>query len=142
MRHRLYYHLVWTTRDRAPIINAGIAAFLCRFLRAMGHAERAVVLEIGIVRTHVHLLIAAHPLTNIPRLLQRMKGGSAAIAMREGHAPRSRPLRWAAGYNIETVPATAVPRARHYLRRQPQRHITEAIDGWTQDPEPVEVIRS
>lgn len=140
MRHRIYYHLVWTTRDRAPIIDVKIATFLCRFLRAMGHMERAAVLEIGMVRTHVHVLVAAHPLTNIPRLVQRMKGGSAAIALREGHASRSCPLRWAAGYDIETVSPRAVPRARHYLRQQSQHHSTETIDGWQRDPEPVEVV--
>ena len=41
----------------------------------------------GVVRSHLHLLIRLHPTTSIPRLLQRMKGGSSAIAMKEGHAP-------------------------------------------------------
>jgi putative transposase len=140
MQHRIYYHLVWTTRDRAPLIDARLAVFLCRFLRAMGYAERAAVLEIGMVRTHVHVLVVAHPLTNIPRLLQRMKGGSAAIAVREGHASRARPLRWAPGYHIETVSPRLVPRVRAYVRGQPNHHAEEAIDGWEKDPEPIEVI--
>ena len=35
MFHRLYCHVVWTTREREPVIDAGLAAFLTRFLRTM-----------------------------------------------------------------------------------------------------------
>ena len=61
MRHRLYVHLVWTTRERARLIDRDLARFLCGFLRAMARKERAYVLEIGMVQTHVHLLVRVHP---------------------------------------------------------------------------------
>ncbi len=50
MRHRLYYHLVWTTKDREPLIDASVARFLCKFLRAIAVEERGRVLEIGMFR--------------------------------------------------------------------------------------------
>jgi hypothetical protein len=46
VRHRLYVHLVWTTRGRERLINLELARFLCRFLRAMARKERSYVLEI------------------------------------------------------------------------------------------------
>src|SRR5882762_8666818 len=78
MRHRLYYHIVWTTRERQHLIDGGLARFLCRFLRGVARQERAHILEIGVVATHVHLLVRMHPICSVSRLLQRMKGGSAA----------------------------------------------------------------
>ena len=33
VRHRLYVHVVWTTRGRAPLLDAKVARFLWRFLR-------------------------------------------------------------------------------------------------------------
>ena len=72
--HRLYCHVVWTTRNRQPILDAGLARFLCGFLRAVARQERARVLEIGMVATHVHLLIRIHPATELSRLLQRLAG--------------------------------------------------------------------
>ena len=79
------------------------------------------------VSDHVHLLVALHPATSLPRLVQRLKGGSAVVANREGHAHRGHPLRWAKGYNVETVSPRRVPRVGEYIRRQPQHHPQRAI---------------
>src|SRR5205809_7855841 len=114
MWHRLYYHIVWATRERAHLIDAGLAQFLCRFLRGVARQERAHILEIGMVSTHVHLLVRAHPTTDLSRLLQRLKGGSSAVAHKEHRAP----LRWAKGYAIDTVSRRALPVVREYLRGQ------------------------
>ncbi|MBK7786904.1 MAG: transposase [Gemmatimonadetes bacterium] len=92
MRHRLFAHVVWTTLDRAPILTAGVAEFLVRYLPAMAARDRARMLAVGIVATHLHLLLRLHPQTDIPRMIQRMKSGSARLALLEGHAGY---LRWA-----------------------------------------------
>ena len=62
-----------------------------------------MLLELGMVTTHVHLLIRAHPTTTIPRLLQRLKGASSALAGKELGLPLEEQLRWAQGYTIQTV---------------------------------------
>src|SRR3989440_6797518 len=80
MIDRIYCHIVWGTRDRAPLIDAGLARFLCAFLRGVAAQEHARILEIGMVRTHLHLLVRIRPTTDVSRLLQRLKGGSAMIA--------------------------------------------------------------
>ena len=36
---RIYCHVVWKTRDRRPLIDAGVARFLCGFLRAVAAQE-------------------------------------------------------------------------------------------------------
>jgi putative transposase len=133
MRHRLYLHLVWTTLDRAPLIDAACARFLTRYLRAITAEERARVLAVGIVATHVHLLLATHPSTNLPRLIQRLKGASARIANREGHAPLGTPLRWAEGYNVQTVSLSLLGRTREYVLCQADHHPNEAIPNWDGD---------
>jgi hypothetical protein len=89
--------------------------------------ERAAILEFGVVNDHVHLLVLLHPTTSLPRLIQRLKGGSAVLANREGHARRGCPLHWAKGYNVETVSPSALPGVREYIRKQPQHHPERAI---------------
>ncbi len=136
MLHRLYYHVVWTTREREPLIGAGLARFLCRFLRGVARQERTTILEIGMVRTHVHLLVRTHPTTDLSRLLQRLKGGSAMIAGRERHSSEGKSLRGAKGYSIHTVGARSLVAAREYLRGQPAHHPEQAIPQWPgDDPE-------
>jgi putative transposase len=133
MRHRLYYHLVWTTRDRAPLIDAPRAELLSRLLRTMALEERARVLEAGMVSTHVHLLLSSHPMTNLPRLVQRLKGATTYVINRELRNSALPQLHWNQGYNIETVARTGLDQLRAYLRHQPQHHPDQAIADWTGD---------
>ncbi len=86
------------------------------------------MLAIGIVRSHVHLLVRLHPASSLPRLLQRLKGGSAMLANREGHARAA--LRWSKGYNVETVSPKSLEAARRYVLDQAAHHPDEAIEGW------------
>jgi REP element-mobilizing transposase RayT len=126
MRHRLFVHLTWTTRERAPLLNQRQAVFLARFLPAVARQERAAPLALGMVRTHVHFLLRLDPATNISRLVQRLKGRSAVLAAREGHGP----IRWARGYNLESVSPRAVAAVAGYVLSQAARHPHEAIPGW------------
>ena len=80
MRHRLLVHVRWTTRDRDPVLTAEIAQFRWDLLPTICLRERVRLERIGIVRTHVHALLWLHPTTEIPRLLQRLKGGSSVLA--------------------------------------------------------------
>ncbi|MEP7326057.1 MAG: IS200/IS605 family transposase [Gemmatimonadota bacterium] len=130
MFHQLYYHIVWTTRERRPTITRDVAEFLDRALRSIASQERALVLELGMVTTHVHLLIRAHPMTSIPRLLQRLKGASSALAARKLGLSPEHQLRWAQGYTIQTISRSMLDGVGEYVRHQPERHPHEVIAGW------------
>jgi len=131
--HRLYFHIVWTTRLREASIDARTARFLEDFLESVLVQERAQLLAIGMVQTHVHVLIRAHPSTILPRLLQRAKGGSAMAAKRVGLGG-SEGLRWAKGYSAQSVSWRALDVVREYVLNQERRHPHEAIDGWVPSP--------
>jgi putative transposase len=133
VRHRLYYHAIWTTRGRLPLLDAELAAFLGRYLRSIARQERAHVLEMGIVTTHLHLLVRTDPQTSLSRLVQRFKGGSAHQANVERLGRGVDGLRWAKGYTLETVSPRDLDAVRQYLRTQPERHPEDAIPGWAGD---------
>jgi putative transposase len=132
MRHRLYIHLVWTTRGRERVIDRDLAGFLCRFLRAMARKERAYILEIGMVQSHVHLLARVHPTKPVSSLVKRLKGTSSAVAAQEGLGKLGR-LYWAKGYSAQSVSERSLDMVRAYLRRQPIHHASEAIAVWDGD---------
>jgi REP element-mobilizing transposase RayT len=132
MRHRLYIHLVWTTRSREPLIDRDLARFLCRFLRAVARKERAYILEIGMVQTHIHLLARVHPTNAVSSLVKRLKGASLAVAAQEGLGGLGR-LYWAKGYSVQSVSARALDLVRAYLRHQSIHHPEVAIPGWDGD---------
>jgi len=129
VRDRLYAHVVWTTRNRDNLIDAKLAEFLCRFLRAVARQERSRILQVGLLQDHVHVLLRYHPTTRLPRLLQRMKGGSAVMAARE----RRGDLLWNRGYSISSVSVGALESVRAYVALQESRHPERAIPLWKGD---------
>ena len=129
MRHRILFHIVWTTQLRAPQIGLEGARFLCATLRSLAREHRAIVLEVGMVATHVHLLLRAEPLADLTKMIGRMKGVTSRVAKRDKICE----LAWADGYNIESVSPGDEQKLRHYLRAQPYRHPLEAIPAWEGD---------
>ena len=141
MWHRLYYHLVWTTDARVPLIDAQCAGFLCRYLRAAAADHRSRVLEIGAVRSHVHVMIVTHPMTEFSRLIGHLKGGSATLWNKEYASTAGWKLKWAAGYGLSTISPRQQDNVRKYLRAQPFHHPTERIEGWDGDRPGYESLR-
>jgi len=138
MRSRLFYHLVWTTRDREPVLDGAAALFLERYLRAVARQEHARILALGMVRTHVHVLFEAGTTTSLPRLVQRFKGGSSALINREKHTRGPTPIRWAKGYAIHTVGFRGMRAARSYVENQAAHHPADRIAGSTRGLNPAE----
>jgi REP element-mobilizing transposase RayT len=141
MWHRLYYHLVWTTEKREPLLDAKAARFLSRFLRAIASRYRARVLAMGAVRTHVHVLLAASPQTDFPKLICQLKGGSSTIWNKDYSMEAGWRLRWSAGYGLSTVGRRQVESVRGYLRAQPFHHPDERIEGWEGERQSREDLR-
>jgi REP element-mobilizing transposase RayT len=81
------------------------------------------------VSTHLHMLLRFHPTTQLPRLMQRMKGATAH-GINRGGPMRDTDLRWAKGYSATTVSPRGLVRVAEYVRKQPLHHPTEAIPGW------------
>lgn len=129
MRHRILFHIVWNTQRRRSLIDVEGARFLCNTLRTLAREHRAVILELGLVATHVHVLLRAEPLCDVTKMVGRMKGVTSRIAKQKEIAP----LAWGDGYNIESVSPADEPKLRGYLRAQPYRHPDERIDGWEGD---------
>jgi len=122
----IYALLTWTTRDRAPLIDAAGASFLRTFLPRAAELHGTQVLAVSVVQNHVHLLLLLDGLLDIPKLVQRLKGASSRIANRDGVLGNVR-LRWANGYDLRSVSPRGVPAAQAYLARQALHHPGLAI---------------
>ena len=126
MSARIYVHASWTTFARLPLIDGAVAAFLDRFLRVEAGRHGARILETGIVRDHVHVVLELSPTFDVPRLMQGLKGASARLANRDGIATRES-LRWAQGYDLRSVGPRQLRGAIAYVRSQADRHPKQAL---------------
>ena len=121
---RIYVHLSWTTFARLPLITPQVSDFLRRFLLAEAKRHGARVIELGIVRDHVHVVLELPPAFDVPRLVQGLKGASARIANRDGVAGHES-LQWAQGYDLRSVGLRQLPAVVAYVRQQSRRHPRE-----------------
>ncbi|HTY06835.1 MAG TPA: transposase [Gemmatimonadales bacterium] len=123
--HQLFFHIAWTTLDRRPMIDAPTSEFLEPFIRRTVTRERAEVLGLAILRTHVHLILRTQARFDIPNLMQLIKGGSSYAASR---VPGNKlELRWARKYSVTTVSPKSLQHALQYLQRQDERHPGEMV---------------
>jgi REP element-mobilizing transposase RayT len=123
--HQLFFHLVWSTRNRAPMIDGPTRDFLEQFLRRMTIREGAEPIGIAILQTHIHLVVRTPTRFDLGRLAQTLKGGSSYAANRlPGNVIG---LRWTRRYYVASVSPRALPRVMAYLKGQDERHPGEAI---------------
>ena len=103
------------------MIDEQVANFLGPFLLAEAKRHGARVVEIGVVSDHVHLLLELPPVYDTPRLVQGLKGASARLANRDGHASRGG-LRWEKGYDFRSVGIRQLAGVTAYVRDQERKH--------------------
>ena len=109
------------------MINAPTKAFLDPFLRRKVVKERAEVVGLAILQTHVHLIIRTEARFDLPYLVQLLKGGSSYAASRV--AGNSLGLRWARKYSATTISPKQLGLALRYLQAQNQHHPGEGVRG-------------
>ena len=125
--HQLYFHLVWTTLDRRPMIDEPTGEFLDEFFKKTAARQESEVVGLAILKTHVHMLVRTPARIDLPRLVQFFKGGSSYAASRlPGNVLG---LRWAKEYSATTVSPRQLKEAMRYLESQDRHHPGEGITG-------------
>ena len=115
----LLYHLIFATKDRAPLIITDVRQDLHEYLGGTVRGLKAVPLGVGGVADHVHLLVslnATHCLAHFMRDLK--KNSSVWVAERS----RNRRFKWQEGYAALTVSASSRDSVRNYIARQEAHH--------------------
>ncbi|MGH8569795.1 MAG: transposase [Gammaproteobacteria bacterium] len=107
------------------MIDAPTRAFLDAFFRRTAIREGAEVVELSLLRTHVHVIVRTPVRFDLSRLVQMLKGGSSHAASRlPGNVLG---LRWNRRYSVTTVSPRSLRQAAEYLRTQEARHPQEVI---------------
>ena len=74
---RLYYHLVWATKERQLLINPNKEVELYNYIIGKSDALRCIVHAIGGMEDHIHLVVSVPPTLSIADFVKNIKGSSA-----------------------------------------------------------------
>jgi putative transposase len=116
----LLYHIVFSTKDRLPLITEEFKEELYSYIGGIIRAESGVQLEIGGVNDHVHILAKFKSAVSVSEMLAKFKANSSKWA--NEHKLKVRKFGWQEGFAAFSVSESLVPVIRKYIQNQTEHH--------------------
>jgi putative transposase len=126
----LYYHLIWATWERMPLIPAYLELELHRHLVTQALRFGVTVHAINGVEDHVHLVATIPPSVSVADCVGQLKESSSLLM---NHLRNSRgSFGWQHGYGVLSVGPSNLDRTIKYVRWQKEHHaegsVVEALE--------------
>jgi REP element-mobilizing transposase RayT len=111
------FHVVFSTKERMPLIRAEIQPRLWSYTSAIARNHRIHVLAIGRTSNHVHVLLVLPADQKLADVVRTLKCNSSRW-MREG----DRRFGWQEGYGAFSVSPSQLLNVERYIARQAEHH--------------------
>ena len=121
---QLYYHLVWTTRDRIPLLTPAAEPPILDYLRWRAVGLGAAVFALSGAADHVHFVATIPPRLAVAAFIAQVQSSAASRFNRR--APEE-PLAWADDYGALTFDGKRLPYVIAYVERQKEHHAAGTI---------------
>jgi putative transposase len=119
---RVLVHLVFSTKNREPVLLPAIRSELHPYLAVVLKNDNCPSLQVGGVEDHVHLLFALSRTRSIAQVVENVKTSSSKWLKTKGAALAD--FHWQNGYGVFTVGRSEVDGVIHYIRHQEEHHRT------------------
>jgi len=120
---RLYYHLIWATKDRNPLIDDAVWPELRHLFLLTAHKNELKVHGVGGVADHVHLAVSIPPAMAVATAVGRFKGSSSRILSQNLGTDFS----WQAEYGVVSFAERHLPSVLAYISDQSGHHATNRL---------------
>jgi putative transposase len=121
----LYYHVVFSTKNRQPFLGEAIRDRLFAYLGGIARENKMTALEVGGVADHVHLLVSIPASLAVSKAVQLLKGGSSHWVKETFRDMID--FAWQDGYAAFTVSESQLDNVQEYIRSQPEHHRTKTF---------------
>jgi putative transposase len=117
----VYLHIIFSTKNRAPLITPEITPRLYQYLAATALGNETKLLDIGGMPDHVHLLLSFGREVTIAETLKILKGSSSRWA---NDTFKGGPhFMWQAGYGAFSVGYPELAAVKEYIANQAEHHL-------------------
>lgn len=116
----LLVHIVFSTKNRLPLIDGTLHEDLYQYIGGIIRNHNAVLIEIGGMSDHVHLLVRLKPTHCLSELVREIKSSSSKWVNEEKW--KLRKFGWQDGYGAFTVSRSQAPRVVKYIQNQRDHH--------------------
>ena len=116
---RLHYHLVWSTQQREPLIDAASELLIHHTLYGKAKELGVLIHAVGNVEDHIHVVASVPPRLAVADCVGKLKGASSHRVNQE---TARRTFRWQAGYGALSLGGRSPGTVITYVRNQRQHH--------------------
>lgn len=116
----LLYHIVFSTKNRIALIDDTLQEALYNYIGGIIRGQNGVLIEIGGMSDHVHMLVRLKPTHCLSDFVREVKSSSSKWVNEEKW--KLRKFGWQDGYGVFTVSRSQAPRVVAYIRRQREHH--------------------
>ncbi len=117
---QLYVHLVFSTKDREPLLRPDVRLALHGYMAGIFDEIGSHALKIGSSVDHVHSLFSLSKNLALCDAVESVKTGSSRWLKTQGR--RFRNFHWQAGYSGFSVSQSEVSRVVKYIENQAEHH--------------------
>lgn len=121
----LLVHFVFSTRDRAPLLNAEIRPDLHAYLATVARDAGCECYRVGGVADHVHLAIRISRTIAAAHLVEKLKTSSSKWIKTQ--SPALTNFAWQHGYGAFSVGPSDLEALRGYIDTQEEHHRTRTF---------------
>ena len=123
--YSIQYHIVWCVKYRHKILTLKIENRLIELLYQIARENDFQIIECNTDKDHIHILINCTPQHYIPEIVQKMKGITSRVLMKENGEVLSRKLwsghLWNPSYFVATVSENTEEQIRKYIKNQKRK---------------------
>ncbi len=118
---RTYYHLIWATQNREPLITSTREKELYGYIIGKADYLGCIIHAIGGIEDHIHIVASIPPKLSIADFVKKIKGSSSYHL---NHLPNSDDLgfAWQHGYGVFTLGSKQLDTAVNYVNNQKEHH--------------------
>jgi putative transposase len=113
-------HLVFTTKNREPLILPELESELYAYIAAIHKNMTCPLLKIGGTENHLHILCRLERVVTVSNLLEEIKKSSSKWI--KGKDERLANFAWQAGYGAFSIGMSNVEALENYIARQKTHH--------------------
>jgi putative transposase len=122
---QLFYHLIWSTKNRLPLLTAQVEPVVHDFLRSKAIGLGATVFALNGTQDHVHVVVSIPPKIAVARFVGQVK---AVASTRFNKSMPDGPLFfWQEEYGAFSFDAKRLPNYVAYVNNQKEHHAQNTL---------------
>ena len=117
---QLFYHIVWTTKNRLPLLTPEVEPVIYGFLRSKAIGLGATLFALNGVADHVHMVAAIPPRIAVAKFIGQVKAVASTKFNKSGLSGDS--FFWQEEYGVFSFDGKRLPNFIAYVERQKEHH--------------------